>query len=283
MLQRAETRTAATEAAAYVEADIVYTPRDGRRHQVFITPMGGGVPRRSHDDAPVKVRIHDGRGNAAGFDIDREGFALRTAPSRVRNFYDEGEIERVYYPELEALLKRETGASRVVIFDHTLRIDDGRRSAEAKTRQPVRRAHVDYTEKSGPQRVRDLLGDEAERLLQGRISEINVWRPIVGPVEAAPIAVAAANSLAPDDLIPTDLVYEDRLGEIYETAHNPAHHWVYFPRMTPDEVLLLKSYDSETDGRARFTPHTAFDDPTTPPHAAARESIEARAFLFFDD
>lgn len=273
----------ATLAATDVEADIVYTPRDGRRHQVFIPPMGGGVSKRSHPDQPVRVRIRDGRAAEDGFDLDRHGFALRRAPSAVADFLDDAEVERVYYPELEALLKRETGAARVVIFDHTIRIDDGARSRALGKREPVRRAHVDYTEKSGPQRVRDLTGDDAEDLLSRRVAEVNVWRPIAGPVRRAPLAVAEAGSLAPGDLIATDLVYDDRKGEIYETAHSPNHRWVWFPDMTVDEVLLLKSYDSATDGRARFTPHTAFDNPATPEDAPARESIEARAFLFFDD
>lgn len=266
-----------------VEAEIVYTPLDGRRHQVFIPDMGtGGQTRRSHPDRRMRVRIHDGRAEIARHDVDSTGFALRTAPTAVRNFYDPAEVERVYYPELERLLKAETGASRVRIFDHTLRIDDGGRSAAQSTRMPVRRAHVDYTEKSGPQRVRDLTGDEADDLLSRRVAEINVWRPVNGPVETSPLAVVEAGSLDPDDLIPTDLVYSDRVGEIYETGWNPAHRWVWFPDMTPDEVLLLKSYDSARDGRARFTPHTAFDDPASGPGAAPRESIEVRAFLFFD-
>ncbi|WP_125182715.1 CmcJ/NvfI family oxidoreductase [Minwuia thermotolerans] len=266
-----------------VEADIVYTPIDGRRHKVFIPPMGGGVSKRTHPDQPVRVAIRNGRHAAGGFDLDRDGFALREAPSAVRNFYDEAEVEDVYYRELEALLKRETGARRVLIFDHTIRIDDGARSRELGKREPVRRAHVDYTEKSGPERVRQLAGAEADDLLSGRFAEVNVWRPITGPVNRAPLAVAEAGSLAPDDLIPTDLVYDDRVGEIYETAHNPAHRWVWFPDMSVDEVLFLKSYDSATDGRSRFTPHTAFDDPATPAGAPARESIEVRAFLFFGD
>jgi hypothetical protein len=60
----------------------------------------------------------------------------------------------------------------------------------------------------------------------------------------------------------------------------PDHRWFYFPKMTADEALLLKCYDSATDGRARFAPHTAFVDPTTPEDAPPRESIELRALVF---
>ncbi len=110
---------------------------------------------------------------------------------------------------------------------------------------------------------------------------VNVWRPIQGPIETAPLAVLDARSVADGDLVATDLVYPKRTGEIYEVAYSPAHRWFTFPGMARNETLLIKGYDSRKDGRARFTPHTAFDDPTTPPNAAVRESIEVRTFAFF--
>jgi len=110
---------------------------------------------------------------------------------------------------------------------------------------------------------------------------VNVWRPIGGPVEEFPLAVCDARSIARDDWVPTDLVYPGRLGEVYSVRYNPAHRWYYYPSMRPDEALLIKTYDSAEDGRARFSAHTAFVDPTTPPTAAPRESIEVRALVFF--
>ena len=56
----------------------------------------------------------------------------------------------------------------------------------------------------------------------------------------------------------------------------------YFPAMTRNEAILIKCYDSEKDGRARFSLHSAFEDPTSPPNARPRESIEVRAFAFWD-
>jgi len=272
------------EVGEFVQAPIVYTPEDGRRHQVFIPPMGEGNTRRSHADAPVVVNIANGRSRQHEITLDEHGFELVERATAVTDFLDDDQVRGTYYPEVEQLLKDRTGASRVVIFDHTVRIDDGERSAALKQRLPVRRAHVDYTVKSGPQRVRDLVPEEAEDLLSRRVAEVNVWRSIAGTIERAPLAVAEAPSIAFEDLIATDIVYpnRERVGEIYEFAHKPEHRWTYFPDMTADEVLLLKSYDSETDGRSRFTPHTAFDDPNTPADARPRESIEVRAFLFFD-
>lgn len=192
----------------------------------------------------------------------------------------------VYYPEAEQVVAAETGGSRVVVFDHTIR----RRTHGVKDRtphiprqQPAMRTHGDYTEISGPQRVRDLTGDEAEALLRHRFAIVNLWRPIRGPLRDAPLAVCDARSVAPGDLVPQDRVHRDRTGEIYALTYNPAHRWFYVPAMRADEALLLKCYDSATDGRARFMPHSAFEDPTTPPDAPPRESIELRTLVFFEE
>jgi hypothetical protein len=140
--------------------------------------------------------------------------------------------------------------------------------------------HGDYTVRSGPQRVRDLMGAEAEPLLRGRVSIVNLWRPIRGPLLDAPLAVTDATSLADRDLIAADLIYPDRRGEYYLVASNPAHRWLYASAMEQSEALLFKSYDSRTDGTARFVAHSAFIDPTTPADAPLRESIELRALVF---
>jgi len=199
-------------------------------------------------------------------------------------FDDENAIRTRYYTETIALLQKLTGASRVVVFDHTIRrrIPGATDRTTGIPRQPVPRVHNDYTVRSGPQRVRDLLGDEAGALLQKRFSVINVWRPIRGPVQDTPLAVSDARSIDDQDLVATDLVYPDRTGEIYYVKFNPAHKWFYAPAMRSDEVMLIKCYDSVADGRARFVPHSAFVDPTTPAGAPPRESIELRTLVFYD-
>ncbi len=168
------------------------------------------------------------------------------------------------------------------MFDHTLRIRRGDIAdrTPGMARLPVTRVHNDYTEISGPQRVRDLLPDEADELLKRRFAFINVWRPIRGPVLDTPLAVADARSVAPDDFVASDMVYKDRKGEIYVNTFSPAHRWFYFPRMRTDEAMLIKCYNSRKDV-ARFTAHTAFTDPTTPPDAEPRASIEIRTVAFF--
>jgi hypothetical protein len=242
-----------------------------------------GVPQTTAAYREREVEIRDVRPLAETLSLEQEGFQLLTAPTRVTDFDDEDAVRTEYYDEAIELLKSQTGATRVVVFDHTIRrrIPGAVERTKGIPRQPVPRVHNDYTVKSGPQRVRDLLGDEADELLKKRFAVINVWRPIRGPVLDAPLAITDASSIAEGDLVPTDLVYPDRTGEIYYVKFNPDHKWFYAPAMRNDEVLLIKCYDSIDDGRARFVPHSAFVDPTTPAGAPPRESIELRTLVFF--
>lgn len=230
---------------------------------------------------PHQVSLRNGRLEAERFRLDRDGFRFVHHDTHVTDFYNEEDIRRVYYPEMEALVKAESGASRVVVFDHTLRTADDALRESAGIRDVVRRVHNDYTEWSAPQRVRDILPAEAETLLARRFAIVQVWRPIRHPVESFPLAIADAQTLSPADMVVTERRYPDRIGQTCAITYNPAHRWYWFPRMRPDEALVFKVYDSMKDGRARFTAHTAFEDPATPPHARPRESIEIRTLAFF--
>lgn len=238
----------------------------------------GGV--REGNYAARAVTIGDGRARARDLSLDREGFAFARHETAVRDFGDPEAVRRDYYPEMARLVKDATGAARVLVFDHNVRIDGGAPGRD----QPVRMVHNDYTAASGLRRARELLGDEAAAALAGkRLAIVNVWRPLKGPVKTAPLALADAGSIAPEDLVPVALVYAERTGEIYYATHNPAHRWFAFPDMAAEEAILIKGYDSAEDGRARFTLHTAFDDPTSPADAPPRESIEVRTLAIFED
>jgi hypothetical protein len=278
--------SAAQRTSADVRAALTFITRSTTKPVFHSAALTGGAPRVFFDTERHIVPIRDVRPRAGALSLEREGFELRRHQTAVSDLYDDAALEQVYYPEIEALLREVLGASRVIVFDATRRSDGG---AGAKNRDglrgPASRVHVDYTEKSGPQRVRDLLGEaEAARLAAtgARIVQINVWRPIVGPVQRSPLALADASSARPQDLIATDQVFPDRVGEIYHLAYHPAQRWYYAPLMTPDEVLLIKGYDSLTDGRARFTPHGAFDLPATPAAAPPRESIEVRTLAVIE-
>ena len=262
-----------------MQAEIRYTADTG---ETLVNETFGpnNIRRRtSGSDDRHLVEIRDGR--LEKFSLDGNGFAVAPHATRVRDFLDEKEIRAVYYPEVEALIKQMSGANRVVVFDHTLRSGDEAEREARLLREPVLSAHNDYTEWSGPNRVRELLPAEAEKLLERRFAIIQVWRAINRPIESNPLAIADARSIAPEDLLVAERRYPHRIGQTYRLKYNPAQRWYYFPRMRRDEALVFKVYDSEKDGRARFTPHTSFDDPSTPPGAPPRQSIEARALAFF--
>jgi hypothetical protein len=277
MIETAEQETAPET----IEATINYILDTGATPFTYTGGPGSTEVRNFGTPDPRRVTLHNGRRGADRFALERDGFRFVRHDTEVVDFFDDAELRRVYYAEMEALVKAHSGASRVVVFDHTLRTaDDGEREAR-KIREPVRRAHNDYTEWSGPQRVRDLLPQEAEQLLTRRFAVVQVWRPIRHPVETFPLAICDARTLSPKDLIVSERRYPNRVGQTYAITHNPEHRWYWFPRMRRNEALVFKVYDSLKDGRARWTAHTSFDDPTAPPNARPRESIEIRTLAFF--
>ncbi len=245
-------------------------------------------PEREAEAIPAhyetrEVAMHDGRPIADLLRLDTHGFVFAQHPTGVRDFTDADERARVYDAEIAALIKAHSSASEVIVFDHTIRIGDEAGRTAANARPPVRGVHNDFTERSGPQRMRNALGEaEAARHMTLRWAIIQVWRPIRGDVLADPLAMCDARTIPPEGFIPFQRRYRHRTAETYHISYNPTHVWFYFPRMTRNEALVFKVYDTRTDVGARFTAHTAFDDPTTPAGAPARESIETRAFAFFD-
>jgi hypothetical protein len=264
-----------------VQATLNYIVSNG---ETLFTQTGGPGSldvRTGGTPDPRPVAMHNGRPHVKEFALERDGFRFVRHDTKMRDFFDEAEVRSTYYREMEELIKAESGAKRVVVFDHTLRTADDELREKQKIREVVRRVHNDYTEWSGPQRVRDILPDEAEELLKRRFAIIQVWRPIRHPVESTPLAIADARTVAFDDFVISERRYPGRIGQTYAITYNPAHQWYWFPRMRRDEALVFKVYDSAKDGRARWTAHTAFDDPTSPANARPRESIEIRTLAFF--
>lgn len=272
-----------TDAPHFVKTDLTYLlPAADKPAVQTSASQVADSPVRTGEFVQRRIPVFDGRPFAQTFSLDQEGFELHPHRTAVTDFLDDEIVRNIYYPEITALVKEATGASDVFIFDHTVRIEEEAKREDKARRAPVQVVHNDYTEKSGPTRIRDLLPPEkAEAYLAGRFAQINVWRSIGAPVKTTPLAVSDAQSIAPADRVPTDLVYGDRTGEIYQFHHNPAHRWFYFPDMTRAETLLLKGYDSATDGTARFTAHTAFSNPDAPADAPPRESIEVRTFVSY--
>jgi len=262
-----------------VQASIPYTVDTGEK-LVNETFGPNNIRRKSSGTQELHpMEVRDGR--SGKFSLDENGFTFVEHKTAVKDFLDPEELKRVYYPEVSLLMRTVSGAKRAHVFDHTLRSGDEAEREARLLREPVLSAHNDYTEWSGPNRVRELMGEEAETLLQSRFAIVQVWRAINQPIESNPLAIADAKSVEPGDLLVAERRYPNRVGQTYRLKYNPRHRWVYFPRMRRDEALVFKVFDSEKDGRARFTPHTSFDDPATPPGAPPRQSIEARALVFF--
>ncbi|KAF7198151.1 Aspirochlorine biosynthesis protein N [Pseudocercospora fuligena] len=262
----------------------------------------------------VERPVHNIRGCESEFDTNNSGFAVYNYPAKEKTFTDDEAVREGYYKEVEQLLRDKLpGIKKVHIFDHTVRRQD-----KASPRQPVQQVHVDQTPGATDVRVRRHLGDEAEELLKGRYQIINVWRPISHPASDFPLAVVDWRSTEPADFIPVDLMYPKRAdsvtddddrgkeilpdpnsmdstagyevkGETLGVRANTNHKFYYQKDMTPDEVMLLKCYDSYGNdepmgkkGIAVRTPHTAFVDPNTPKDAPGRQSIEVRCLIFYE-
>lgn len=259
--------------------------------------------------------LYDIRGKEQDFNTDNSGFAVYNNPAQEKSFTDDAVVRSGYYKEVEDMLRKNIpGIKKVVIFDHTIR-----RRTKDSPRQPVQQVHVDQTPGAAAVRVRrHLPAEEAEDLLKGRYQIINVWRPIENPASDFPLAVVDWRSTSPGDFIPVDLMYPKRpdsamddddrgkeklpdeaslfsledyevRGETLGVAPNESHKFYYMKDMTPDEVMLLKCFDSRGEGMpggiqglAVRTPHTAFVDPNTPKDAPGRQSIEVRCLVFYE-
>lgn len=272
-------------------------------------------PGMSFEMKDYHRNVHNIRDDADNFTTDNSGFAVYNSPAKEKLFTDDVAVREGYYQEVENMLRqRLPGVKKVHIFDHTIR-----RRTKDSPRQPVQQVHVDQTPGAAEVRVRrHLPHDEAEQLLQGRYQIINVWRPIENPASDTPLAVIDWRSTSPGDFIPVDLMYPTRAdsamddddrgkeklpdeqnwfstegyevrGETLGVAASDKHKFFYMKDMTPDEVMLLKCFDSWGEGMpngksglAVRTPHTAFVDPNTPEDAPGRQSIEVRCLVFYE-
>jgi len=266
-----------------VSAELCYSVDNGRPIDYYFYEPDPEQELNPPGTDPHRVEIHDAWPLAGRLSVDREGFQVASFRSDFATFDDDDAVKSRFYPEVVDFVKRHTGAGRVVVFDHTIR---RRMPADLKAQTEIQRpavllVHSDYTPRSGPQRVRDLMGAEAESLLERRVAFFNVWKPLFNPVEELPLALCDGRSATDEDMLVMELKYRERTGEIFVMRYAPEHRWFYFPDMTPEQAILLKTYDTAEDGRARFVGHTAFEHPATSPDARKRQSIELRTMAFF--
>ncbi|VBB74927.1 Putative protein of unknown function [Podospora comata] len=253
-------------------------PGDGSAPAPYVIGRPETLIERPRVD--IDAVVTDITGDESKYTLDSHGFQLYRHESKEKDFSDDDKIKAEYYPEVEQLLKDVTGAHRVYIFDHTIRRgSQDNRAPDAGFRGPVRSVHVDQSYEASRQRVRYHLPDEADELLGKRFQIINVWRPIK-TIFRDPLGVADAHSVPDSDLIGAALIYPDRAGETYVVKPNSSHKWYFKYAQTPEEITLIKCFDTE-EGVARRVPHSSFIDPDEE-DKAPRESIEVRTLVFYD-
>lgn len=278
--------TSTTNTTNTVSANFNYTKDVNKVTELYFYDSEEERDIHEPGDDPHNLTVTDGWYRADSFSVDKEGFSLHQIHTDFNDWENEGSVREQLYPQIVDFLKETTGAKRVLVFDHTIRTkrNEGKKlTQETNTSQraPVMLVHCDYTAESGPVRVRQLLKDEADHLLSRRVALFNVWKPLHHTVQERPLAMCDVTSAPMEDFFKLYLRYRDRVGENYVMRYSPNHKWWYFPNMTPSDVIILKTYDSETDGRARFVGHSAFEDPNSSPDAPFRESIEIRTIAFF--
>ena len=241
---------------------------------------------------PQRVRITNARSLRDKPKLEREGLTIAPHRSAIRDFRDAAEVRDKYPRELEQLIVELTGAVRAKMLGGGGVVRYTERSPYYKTgmnTQPARFPHVDFTPNTSPGLSENVFGSKREKLEPGqRLVGYNVWRVVSQPPQDVPLAVVDARTVARADLLPADGVYDQGDDpskwmelEAYVVHHNPAHRWIYYRDMRPDEVLIFRGYDNGATWRAGV-PHSAFDDPSCPPGAPPRVSIEARVYAIYD-
>jgi len=267
--------------ARVIEADLNY-----------YAPQEDPVEKPKFLELPLeskRVKIQDARASRGDFTLDDQGFQLIDWPTRVRNYRDPEERGRIYVPEVNAMLKEITGASKVVTSGvGFIRISDRVGERPKDTFGTGNFVHADYSKNAGEFWLRRFVESEAEAQmrLKKRWSIFNVWKIVSEPPQDVPLALCDARSVAPRDVVHTDFATSDReTGRFtFENAtyrYNKNHRWHYFSGMHRDEFLVFRGFDSDP-ARTEAAPHSAFVDPSCPADAGPRESVEIRSIVFYD-
>ncbi len=266
----------------FIRATINYSLDNGAPLDYYFYEPNPAIKLNPPGTDPRELNIFNGWSRLNEFSHDREGFELKPIANSFDQFDDDDAIKNSFYPLIIEFVKMHTQAKRVEVFDHTIRkpMSEDLKDQTDIQRPIVQLAHSDYTPKSAPQRVREVFPIDADRLIQNRIAFFNVWKPLYRTVEEFPLAMCDETTSDEEDKLIMELKYSDRTGEIFVFRYSPKHRWYYFPRMKPDQALLLKTYESEPK-HANSMGHSAFEDPSSPISAPTRESIEVRTMAFF--
>lgn len=243
--------------------------------QAFELDAGGIVGNLIAPElAATKVPLRDARTLAADTSFQSDAVAFAQAPTDV-SFSEKGDAwQAAYDAELTVLLTTKLDAKELIVFDHTIRVDD-----PDAVRKPAGNVHSDYSPEGAEQRLVDILGlPKATEWSAGHYAFINIWRPVEAPINSAPLGFVLPSSVSPDDWLLLDLIYPDRKGQIMGLAANPDHQWIYMSKMTPDEVAYFNIFDNR--GRPSIG-HSALDMVEDPSITTLRKSIESRTLVRF--
>jgi hypothetical protein len=237
---------------------------------------------------PHTIEIRDARRLQEQPSLEVNGFALVKHATKIRDFRDRHEVEHVYRQEIEELMLQLTGADKVIVTNAVLRWSEGAGDTSSFVNsRPARFVHVDYSRKSFEDFARVHLADAADTdaRLRRRFAAYNIWRVLTPPPQDVPLTVCDARTTRPEDVTVGEAVIdapnvENMRFEASLYHASPAHDWFYFSDMRPDEALVFKAFDSDTD-RVQGCPHSAFDDPNCPVDVAPRASAEIRAYAYF--
>lgn len=241
--------------------------------QAFHIDAGGVLGKMiSPELKETRIDVHDVRSDDVSVDFATDSVGFAHFPTAVSDFSEDHAWKPTYDAELKQLLASEVGAKEVIIFDHTLRIDDPQ-----ATRKPARNVHRDYSVDGAKQRLIDILGAEkAADWAKVHYAFINVWRPVGYPINSAPLGFLRPSTVPSEDWLLLDLIYPNRKGQIMGIVGSPTHEWLYQSRMAPDEVAFFNIYDNQ--GRPSIA-HSAIDLVEDPRVNTVRQSIESRTLV----
>ena len=270
--------------AGPVRAEINYIDKNAPAPTTYYVEPPDGAQICSVVDDPQLVSITDVRDTRRSFSIDNDGFDFIKLPIGFRDFDDQDAVKARLYPEMKEVTEALLGRRVAAVFDHATRRRpdlDATLRGGGVSRQPLHRAHCDFTPTSARQQIMRTLGENGRQWLERPFALVNYWRPITGPLRDDPLAICAPQSVAPEDLVRVRHVYSYGESEIYGVAHNPDHRWYYMSDMQPDDAIFFKVYD-ETGERPLVAPHSAFSLPTTNAPVPPRQSFEIRLMVFYD-
>jgi hypothetical protein len=221
--------------------------------------------------------------------LDREGFTLRAHRSAVTDFADRRQIDDVYMREMEAFIAEVTGAAKVLAYPTYVRRFTGKNvvNGDKRTLNAGRAVHIDFDDPGAREHLAVVADVNSMLRAYKRVQIIQSWQAFSGGFQDIPLAVCDGRTVAERDLVLARLLTSPELGPVidfnyYMSKYSPAHRWYYYSAMQPDEVLLFQGHNFNPGDR-KLVMHTAFEDPSCPPDAPPRESIEARFFVFHHD